>query len=196
MNYSIYNKQRFLFMLLSLLVLIPFFAIASTPIVGPDKYGVSLSSGHGSAEITPIRIGIQKYWKQEWLRSCPWSFRGYWEASLYYMNGRHGSMEASNSNLQALALAGVLRYESNAPILHLWPFFDVGIGASYLSKSSIGDRRLGIHYQFEDRLGVGVRFGHNKQYELGYRFIHFSNAFMAWYNHGINLHTIVLGYWF
>lgn len=167
----------------------------SYSVAAASEYGVSISSGSGSADITAFRLGVLKYWKKTWLKENTWSFRGYWEASAYHMKGDRGPLPGSNNSLQAVALAGVVRYERNSPIGGLWPYIDLGVGGSYVSKTEIGGRRLGIHFQFEDRAGIGVRFGERKEFEVGYRFVHFSNAFMAWYNHGINIHTLVFNYW-
>lgn len=163
-----------------------------------SNIGVSISSGYGTSDIVPIRVGLLKYWDRVWREGKSWQTKGYWEASFYHMNGKKGVAANSNDSLQAVALAGAFRFEQVEDFSGkaIFPYLDLGIGVSYLTKKEIGGRDLGTHFQFEDRLGFGIRFGKQKQYELGYRAIHFSNAYLADKNHGINLQTLVFTYWF
>lgn len=159
--------------------------------------GVSFSSGWGAGDIIPIRIGFQKYWPRSWRDDKLINVRGYWEASLYQMFGKQTNEPGSNNSLQAGVIAGSFRFELNENMGdNVWPYLDFGLGASLVSKREISGKELGINYQFEDRVGFGMRFGKNRKYEIGYRFIHFSNAYLGDPNHGLNLHTIVFGYWF
>ncbi len=160
-----------------------------------DK-GISLSTGYGAAHIVPLRLGFQKTFDKGWNKESSWPISGYWEGSLYHKNGNYGSKPGSNKRLNALALAGVIRFERAQEIVVGWPYVEFGIGLSWLSRKEIGGRDLGMHPQFEDRFGIGVRFGQNREYDIGYKAVHFSNAYIGPCNHGINLHIITLGYWF
>lgn len=159
--------------------------------------GVSVASGHGVSDIVPIRIGIQKSFGYPWAHRTRCPIGGYFEASAYALNGKKGRYNPnSNKSAQALALAAVLRFQNQYEILAVYPYLDLGLGASWFSKKEIGGRELGIHFEFEDRLGLGFRFGKNQQFDFCYRAVHFSNAYLGQQNHGINLHLLVLGYWF
>lgn len=161
------------------------------------NWGLSISTGYGTANIVPIRIGIQKYWDKSWHNEKSWGPKGYWELSYCAMKGKRGPLPGSNNSDQVYAFAGVLRVSRNEPIgNHIWPYFDFGLGAARFNKKEIGGRNLGSHFQFEDRLGFGCRFGEFQQFELGYRFLHYSNAGLAMHNDGINLQMIVFSYWF
>lgn len=163
------------------------------------QHGISIASGTGVAEILPFRIGIQRSFG---CRICPrnasedWPIRGYWEASACTMRGKKGPYPHSPRQINALAAAGVFRVERRCPFQGIWPYLDIGIGVSWISKREISGRELGIHFQFEDRLGLGFRFGQNREYDLSYRAIHFSNAYLHSRNASVNLHLIVLGFWF
>lgn len=164
------------------------------------QHGVSVASGIGVASMVPVRVGIQRSFG---CRLCPrkanedWPIGGYWEASAYSMRGKQGPFLHSSKQMNAMAVAGVLRVERRCRLeFGIWPYLDVGIGLSWVSKKTVCSRELGIQFQFEDRLGVGFRFGDNRQYDVGYRVIHFSNAYLDSRNAGINLHLLVLGYWF
>jgi hypothetical protein len=49
---------------------------------------------------------------------------------------------------------------------------------------------------FEDRLGLGILLGSSQSIEIGYRLVHYSNAYLAQKNQGLNLHLLIIGYWF
>lgn len=159
------------------------------------EIGVSIGSGYGVANIVPVRVGIQKTFEREW-GTCDWPIGGYWEGSFYTMNGKRDLKPESHKKLTAAALAGVFRVQRAEKTSWGWPYAELGVGLSWLSQKEIGGRDLGMHFQFEDRIGLGVRFGRDQQYDISYRAIHFSNAYIGPCNHGINLHVIVLGYWF
>ncbi len=163
------------------------------------EHGFSIASGTGVAKILPFRIGLQRsfgYCFYPRNSNGDWPIGGYWEASATTMRGRRGPYPHSPRQINALALAGVLRVEHRYPFQGIWPYFDFGIGLSWISKREISGRELGIHFQFEDRFGLGARFGPDREYDLCYRAIHFSNAYLHSRNGSVNLHLIVLGYWF
>lgn len=160
------------------------------------QWGASVASGYGAANIVPLRIGIQKQFPKRWRTDSSWPIYGYWEGSLYHMNGKKGVKPDSHKQLNAAALAAVARIERAQQTGIGWPYVEIGFGASWVSKTEIGGRDLGIHFQFEDRIGLGFRFGDQKEYDIGYKAIHFSNAYIGPSNHGINLHVLTFNYWF
>lgn len=187
--------RRFLVFLSSLFCLFffPSFVLANCV---EQEWGLSVASGYGVSQLVPVRFGVQRSFGRQWHRRCLWPIGGYWEGSLYHMKGKKGPKPNSHRRLSAGAFAGVLRFEGPESFDCFWPYVDVGVGLSYVSKKEIGGRELGIHFQFEDRLGFGFRFGDSKQFDLSYRATHFSNAYLATKNDSFNLHLIVLGYWF
>ena len=158
--------------------------------------GVSIGTGYGVASIIPIRLSFQKMLDTRWEPCNTWPIASYIEGSFYSMHGRKGVEPNSHRYLKAVALAGFLRFERPEALCNVYPYIELGIGASWLSQKEIGGRDLGFHYQFEDRLGIGLRFGPCLEYEIGYKAVHFSNAYLGPRNHGINLHMLVLNYWF
>jgi lipid A 3-O-deacylase len=180
------------------------FLISFIPSIAHAEQGVSIASGYGTSSTIPLRIGIQQGFNHAWCKKSHFHITGYFEASVYSLHSKrrprpdfisiHGS---SNRNMNAAALAGVMRIESKEALLgKMLPYLDIGFGLGYVSKKEMGGRKLGIHFQFEDRLGVGFRFGEKRQYDLCYRAVHISNAYLGQQNDGFNLHLIVLGYWF
>jgi hypothetical protein len=53
---------------------------------------------------------------------------------------------------------------------------EVGIGLSLLDDTEFAGKDVSTHYQFEDRLGVGYRFGEAREYSIALRYFHYSNA--------------------
>jgi lipid A 3-O-deacylase len=171
--------------------------LAVLPAIINAETGVSIASGYGVANIIPLRIGGQKSWDQEWFKNCSWYIKGYWELSYYHLSGKKGYSTNSNSKLDAVAFAPVFRFTSHTPWAHdVYTYVEFAIGVSQLSKREIGGRWLGEKFSFEDRLGFGVRFGANQQFDINYRVVHFSNGYIGNYNNGLNLHMITIGVWF
>lgn len=160
------------------------------------EIGLSAASGYGVAHSIPLRIGVQKSFGKNWRMDSDWPIGGYGEASLYHLSGEKGLKAKSHHHLTVSAVAAVVRLERKEKIKWGWPYLEIGFGLSLLNQKEFGARELGTHFQFEDRLGVGLRFGENREYDLSYKAIHFSNAYIGSYNHGINLHLISFGYWF
>ncbi len=158
--------------------------------------GASIASGYGAAHIVPLRLGFQKVFEKKWRTGSAWPITGYWEGSLYAMHGKKGALANSHKTLQAGTIAAVIRFNRALSTRVGWPYVELGIGLSLLTKKEIGGRNLGMHFQFEDRFGIGVRFGENREYDVGYKAVHFSNAYLGSANHGINLHLLTIGYWF
>lgn len=183
------------------LLLSPNLSIALQSNEDTSELGVSVASGVGVRSIVPIRLGVQKsFGRRLCTQSACWPVGGYWEGSVYHLQGKRALIPPNNrrgnKQLNAVAAACVLRMQPEESVWDLWPYVDVGFGLSWLSKKEISARELGISFQFEDRLGCGFRWGEKRQYDLSYRAVHFSNAFLGKKNHGINLHLLVLGYWF
>ena len=65
-----------------------------------------------------------------------------------------------------------------------------------LSDTRIADKKLGQHFQFDDRLGLGVRFGHQKRHDVALSARHVSNAGLDNDNDGFDIFSLTYGYRF
>jgi len=176
---------------------INFLMLSVGPLHSWAATGISLASGYGVAQSIPFRIGIQQEFNKQWRTDTSWPIGGYWEGSLYNIRAHNKNLDsASHKHLNAVALAAAVRLERKEKMQVGWPYLEIGFGASLVTHKEFGGRKLGTYFQFEDRIGIGVRFGENREFDLSYRAIHFSNAYIGSYNHGINLHLLMLGYWF
>ncbi len=68
------------------------------------------------------------------------------------------------------------------------PFIEAGIGVAVFSGTRVGDQNLGGAFNFEDRMGAGLRFA--KGQAVGVRAIHYSNAGMKQPNDGIESYSL------
>jgi len=91
-----------------------------------------------------------------------------------------------------------LRWQRQTPYgdSHIAPYCELGVGLSWLSETEIEGRILSLHFQFEDKFGMGMRFGQKQQYDLAMRVYHYSNASIKRPNSGVNLAMVSFGYWF
>ena len=196
MQYDI-NKHRGLFLLKNLFIFL-FSYLSTYYTYAVEVNGVSLSSGVGVCRITPLRVGLQKDFVQHWCRAedDKWPITGYWELSFYHLRGKVGHKLGSHDQLNAVTFAPVFRLQHLDNDQGIVPYLELGIGLSWFSRKEIKGRELGLNFQFEDRCSIGVRFGNHQQYDIAYRVVHFSNAYIGPCNHGLNIHFITLGYWF
>lgn len=94
---------------------------------------------------------------------------------------------------------------SLAPVIHytfkrrgpLLPYLEISIGLSYLNHTRIDDRNLGIHFAFQDRMGIGAFLGKSEKLSVGMHVVHYSNAHIANNNSGITVPLMLdIGYRF
>lgn len=91
-----------------------------------------------------------------------------------------------HKNLFILSAAPVIRYLFKQRGC-LTPYLDLSVGLSYLNQTRFEKRNLGMHFSFQDRLGVGVLFGRERAFALGLTAIHYSNANLAAHNSGVSV---------
>jgi hypothetical protein len=94
--------------------------------------------------------------------------------------------------LNIIAIAPIVRYYF-ALNPNYSPFITASLGFSYLSKTRLSNSNLGIHFAFQDQLGVGVAFGAKKQYALTLSALHYSNGSMSAMNAGITAPLMLTG---
>lgn len=157
------------------------------------RTGVSVGYGRGTKEVEAYRLNAARSWTNDHLTPNKRRISGYWELGVTQIHNPIEYWFPTNNNLEATSGSAVLRVPFK---MGLEWYFDIGVGIAYLTNEKISTRDLGTRWLFEDRLGLGILLGPRRQYEIGYRLVHFSNAYLAKTNQSINLHLLMLGYWF
>ncbi|WP_456392170.1 acyloxyacyl hydrolase [Nitratifractor sp.] len=159
-----------------------------TPTPASDKAlfdAVSFSYGQSKDNIDIYRLGLQRDFESRWFESSVGYLSGYYELSLNYWNGR-------GDENYGIALSPVFAYYfKTSETFH--PYLEAGIGASLFSRTRMGPRDLSTNFLFEDRVGIGFRTGN---WDLAFRYMHYSNANIKQPNDGIDIFLGSLSYRF
>ncbi len=132
----------------------------------------------GDSEMV-YRLGAQWNWDKSWMQSDVGRLTGYWDAGYTYWDG-----DETSSN-HSLSFTPVFVYEFAGETVK--PYIEAGIGVAFFENTELEDNDLGSSFQFEDRLGVGLRFSGQ---EVGIRAVHYSNAGIEQPNDGVEAYTL------
>jgi lipid A 3-O-deacylase len=145
-----------------------------------QAWDASLSVGHTGESTMVYRLGLQSAWDSSWYETSVGRLTGYWDAGITHWAG---DKAASNNSI---SFAPVLRYEFSGESVK--PFVDFGIGVAGFQRTAVEGNKLGSSFNFEDRLGAGVKFANGQ--ELSVRLIHYSNAGIKEPNDGIEAYSL------
>ncbi len=181
-----FNK-RIEYSLFGLLLILPCLVNASTP-----YYGANFSFAAIAKEPSNLH-GVQLMLNYDPQRFKWRQFNVYFDGGVsnFYVNNA-----AHNSNITIYSIAPVVRYtfKKQGPI---HPYLELSIGLAYLNHTRIDDRNLGIHFAFQDRVGIGIFLGSAEKVSVGIHAVHYSNAHLADNNSGITIPMMIdLGYRF
>jgi len=162
---------------------IPFTVVAvlcAGQVTAAQAMGVTGAVGQTGESTMTYRLGVQFEFNRSWLQSDVGRLTGYWDAGYTYWEGDETSANHS------LSLAPVFVYEFAGQSVR--PYIEAGIGIAAFESTEIEDHDLGSSFQFEDRIGAGLRFagGH----EIGIRALHYSNAGLKNPNDGVESYTV------
>ncbi|MCB5189853.1 acyloxyacyl hydrolase [Methylobacillus arboreus] len=154
--------------------------------------GISLTAGSGS-EADMANIALHWNWDKRWFAEGDWFLSGYWELGASFWKGNGPS---PRKEIYGIGFTPVFRFERQ-PINGIAPYIEGGIGINQFSGKQVnGDTSMGSRFEFSDHIGLGLKFGERQQYDLSYRFQHYSNAGITSENPGINFNQIRLTYHF
>jgi hypothetical protein len=71
------------------------------------------------------------------------------------------------------------------------PFINLSIGVAYLTRTRIDHQNLGMHFAFQDQLGIGASFGKKNQLSVSLSALHYSNASLCQQNAGITIPIMI-----
>lgn len=116
-----------------------------------------------------------------------------WQHVHIYFDTSFGRWWVTNTDhyqsLNIYSVAPVLRYYFAEG--HLSPFLNASIGLAYLTRTQIDHQNLGMHFAFQDQLGIGASLGHKKQFSVILSAMHYSNGSLCKKNAGITIPLMV-----
>jgi hypothetical protein len=148
--------------------------------VGGDRHIPVFSAG----------IGWAPWWSMPTENDWLLSLRGIGSVSYWVAPDFH-----DHHSLVALGVYPILRLDMQ-PVAGLVPYLEGAVGFNVLSHTWIENRRLSTAFQFGEFVGVGVAFGDKRQFDLGARYQHISNADIKRPNDGLTYASIVFQYRF
>lgn len=149
----------------------------------------SISLGGGFThhdDITIFRLGVRKDAEYKILENPTGWLSGYYEASL-------GCWSKRSEQVYVAAISPVFVYYIGDPTWKVQPYIEAGIGASCISDKKVYTRDMSSVFQFEDRIGVGLKI---KYVDVSVRYMHYSNGSIALPNNGMDIFIATVGYCF
>jgi lipid A 3-O-deacylase len=146
---------------------------------GAQAADISFALGSTNDSTMTYRLGLQYDFGRNFTESSTGRLTGYWDTAYTYWEG---DKTATN---HSVALTPVFVYEFAGETVK--PYIEAGIGVALFSSTELEDQDLGSSFQFEDRLGVGLRF---KGHEIGLRAMHYSNAGISSPNDGVENYSL------
>lgn len=140
---------------------------------------VTAAIGQSGDSTMVYRLGAQWDWDKSWMSSSVGRLTGYWDLGYTYWDGD------KTASSHSLSFAPVFVYEFAGERVR--PYIEAGVGVAAFSSTELEDNDLGSSFQFEDRLGFGLRFA---EQEIGLRAIHYSNAGLKQPNGGVEAYTL------
>lgn len=133
-----------------------------------DELSVDYLQGEGDVKGVKLAFRRDSDYLHEYFPELDLSF----EASLNVWE--YGNPRRYDSNF-VLAFSPVLRHTFHES-QHGEVYGEFGIGLSLLDDTRFAGKDISTHFQFEDRLGIGYRFGQSREYAMTLRYFHYSNG--------------------
>jgi len=153
----------------------------TTTIATASPYGINVSYlilDKDPQYLYGYRFSLQ-YYPSSWV----------WKNVHIFIDGGYGHWWVDHADNY-----GSLNIYSIAPVLRLYfanqflsPFFDISIGPSYMTNTRISNRNLGMHFAFQDQMGLGISFGQQKNLSISVTSLHYSNGSLCAMNAGITI---------
>ena len=162
------------------------FSIHSVAEDAPFLDEISIGLGKSKDSISIYRLAVKKDFETIFHEGEYGWLTGYYEASVNYW-------EKEGDEIYAIALSPVFVYYIGSRSDSIQPYIEAGIGIAALSDTKIKGRDMASTFQFEDRIGLGVR---TESYNLSVRYMHYSNAGLEKPNDGIDIFIATISYRF
>ncbi|MBS0290233.1 MAG: acyloxyacyl hydrolase [Proteobacteria bacterium] len=178
------------------------FGVLLLLLIGTAKadLGVAFGSGQGIQDIKPYRLAVSWDFGPIWHEEAMWGLNAAWESSVAIWDGpQRPTLSPDRAiKLNAFTSGPMFRWQRQQSFTrnHIIPYTELGVGLSWLSETEIQGRVLSLHFQFEDKVGFGFRFGKHPQFDIAMRAYHYSNCSIKRPNSGVNLAMASIGVWF
>lgn len=154
---------------------------------------ISLAGGGGATNLGPGNGGgfwwVGAVWHWKWRQDHAPVMTAQWELTAGSLTEKQGT---SDVRMGDVAFTPVFRLGPGVDGTGIYGEF--GTGVHLLSDTRL--EAVSTNLQFGSLLGIGMRFGGESRYELGYRVLHLSNGGIAEPNPGLNYHLLRVGYRF
>lgn len=167
-----------------MMVILSLTLLSAGTVMAQDS-GCWASSGYGQAgdDIDIFRLGVKKEFGSSFYETGFGFLSGYWEGSLNYW-------AHDEDRITAVGFSPVFAFYFGRPGVRMLPYIEAGIGVAVLSETVINGRDMSSKFQFEDRIGAGIRYD---RFDLNVRYMHYSNAGISEPNDGIDILMFTLG---
>ena len=150
----------------------------------------AMAGGDRHIAVFGVGVGWAPWWSMPLESDRVLSLRGTGSLSYWVAPDNH-----DHHSVFAVGVYPVLRLDLQ-PKGGVVPYIEGAIGFNVLSHTWIEERRLSTAFQFGEFVGVGISFGDKRQFDLGARYQHISNADIKRPNDGLTYPSIVFQYRF
>jgi hypothetical protein len=161
--------------------------------ISENQYGIGLGYAGGPSGIDNASQahGVQLT-LDDYVPAKQWHhFQLFFQGSAAYYHSTYEPLKSDHGdNLWVFAIAPVIRYHF-LPQATVDPFIDISSGPGYLSTIYYENRNLGLHFTFQDMVGIGTTFGTERNFAAEIRIIHYSNAGISDHNRGLTVPLIL-----
>ncbi len=156
-----------------------------SPGINTKKLTLSADAGADNT-VNQVRLALGADWKETLWENDHFIIDGRWEINTNFWESSQSN--PVNKNGVILGLTPVFHYSPK----NIWanPYFELGGGPQLMSNTYLENENKSTQFQFGSILGFGVS---NKYLEVGYRYLHISNANIELPNPGTDFHNIHLG---
>jgi len=151
--------------------------------------GVKVGVGNGQNSTDAYQIALLSDFGQSFFND---KVKLHWEFGVSYWKSDIGP----NKELEVFNISPIFTYDLGSADQAVLPYIDYSLGIAYVSDTSIADKKLGQHLQFDNRLGFGVRFGGEKRHDIALGARHVSNAGLDNDNDGFDVISVSYTYRF
>lgn len=153
-----------------------------------NELSVSLDQGK-DATLTNTRFAIGADWNEKVYEADSWEIVGRWDLSFHKWTSDEKNTGTDKGTM--IGLSPVFHYQMKN--MAYTPFIELGGGPHLLSGIEIEDEYKSTQFQFGSIFGFGFK---RDGIEVGYRYLHISNANIKMPNPGTDIHSLHLGYHF